>query len=500
MLLSKLLNNIVVGEFPDVEITGITNDSRAVRSGYLFLAYPGEKSDGRNYIKQAIENGAAFVLSDGLLSEVENQGRYSRILDGVGIFSLENLSHIQSEIAARFYDHPSKKMNVIGVTGTNGKTSITHFISQSLSYLQKKSGLIGTVGTGFLPHLDKAALTTPDPILLQKLFFDLHQKGAETVAMEVSSHALAQARVSAVDFDIAVFTQLSRDHLDYHQTMENYGNAKAKLFDFPSLKYAVLNWDDEWGRKIAHRHVKDYPILVYSLNSAEGPKEIPALIAKKIEPSLQGFLVSVSSPWGEGQFHCSLMGRFNISNVLATIAALVANGIDFARALESVASLSTVRGRMQSIQKENSPVVVVDYSHTPDALMKALEALREHCAGKLYCVFGCGGDRDSGKRVSMGEIAEKYADFCIITNDNPRSEDPQQIAEAILQGFHQRNKVKLILDRSDAIQFAIDNAKEGDMILLAGKGHEEYQIIGSQTRPFSDIEEARKGLEKKVQA
>lgn len=501
MKLSQLLSEYVSELLPNVDIIGLTNDSRAVRAGYLFLAYPGEKSDGRDFISQAIDNGAAAIVYDPIISSVDRGMTLRELKAAIGLpfFSVENLAHIQSDMAARFYDYPSTKMPVIGVTGTNGKTSITHFLVQCFQVLNEKSALIGTIGTGFLPNLDKANLTTPDPILLQRLFYDLYKRGAKRVAMEVSSHALAQGRVSAVNFDIGVFTQLSRDHLDYHLTMENYGNSKAKLFAFP-LKYAVINADDEWGKILIHRHQGDYPILVYTLKEETFPSGIQVLRAKKIETVSDGFLVDVDSPWGEGQFHCALMGRFNVSNVLAVLGALIASGIEFSRALASLSQISAVRGRMQMLRQNGAPTVVVDYSHTPDALMKALQALREHCVGKLWCVFGCGGDRDPGKRPQMGEIAGNFADFSIITTDNARSEDPEQIAQQILQGVLNKKTSKIILDRAEAIRFAIDNADKGDMILIAGKGHEEYQIIGEKTHPFSDIEEASLALQNKVHA
>lgn len=499
MQLTQLLSGFISKPFLDVNITGLANDSRAVRPGYLFLAYPGEKSDGRDFIPDAIENGASAILyealSDGGAPFKEKGGRKE-----VLFLPIENLTHIQSEIAARFYDYPSKKLQVIGVTGTNGKTSITHFLAQCFEALEQKCALIGTIGTGFLPNLDKASLTTPDPILLQQLFFDLHQKGAEHVAMEVSSHALEQGRVGAVNFDIAVFTQLSRDHLDYHLTMDNYGNSKAKLFAFPHLQYAVLNWDDEWGQKIALKHLNDYPIIIYTTKNDPLPSNLKVLRATDIETVSDGFLVRVQSPWGEGQFHCRLVGRFNVSNLLAVLGALIASGIEFSRALACLNRVSAVRGRMQILPSENAPTVVVDYSHTPDALMKGLQALREHCDGRLWCVFGCGGDRDPGKRPQMGEIAGNFADFSIITTDNSRSEDPEAIAQQILQGVANKKTSKIILDRAEAIRFAIDNANKGDMILIAGKGHEDYQIIGEKTYPFSDVEEARLALQNKVQA
>jgi UDP-N-acetylmuramoyl-L-alanyl-D-glutamate--2,6-diaminopimelate ligase len=492
MQLSTLLTGIISFSSPEVEVSGITNDSRGVCPGFLFLAYPGEKTDGRDYVSQAILQGAVAVLYE------ENSGFSAP--SHVPCFALKDLSHIQSEIAARFYDHSSQKMNMIGVTGTNGKTSITHFIAECFGYFQKKCAVIGTIGCGFLPNLGKATLTTPDPVQLQKMFYDLHEQGADYVAMEVSSHALEQGRVAAVDFDVAVFTQLSRDHLDYHGTMENYARAKAKLFAFPNLKYGVINWDDPLGKKMALAHQRDYSILLYAVADRHIPEGIPALVAHDIEVVPHGFLVTVQSPWGEGQFLCTLMGRFNISNVLAALGALIASGIDFVSALASLNEVRPVAGRMQVIRVENGPTAVVDYSHTPDALAKALQALREHCRGKLYCVFGCGGDRDPGKRPKMGQIAEKYADFSIVTNDNPRTEDPEQIAQAILNGMSQKNKLKLLLDRREAIQFAIDNAHQDDMILFAGKGHENYQVIGTQTLPFDEVMEVRLALKNKVQA
>ncbi len=452
-----------------VDISHITNNSREVTQNTLFLAYPGEKADGRKYISDAIANGAVAIAYEPQDFTQENKA--------VPCIPIKNLKTKQSIIAARFYGFPSAKIPVIGVTGTNGKTSITHFIAQSLG----KCGVIGTVGYGFLSHLIKTANTTPDGLQLQAMFAELVDQGAQSIAMEVSSHALSQRRVNDVQFHTAVFTNLTQDHLDYHHTMENYRDAKALLFQQPGLKNAVINIDDDAGIYFAQKYKNKLNVITYSTYNKNAD-----IYLEKCIPNSHGFQLSVKTPWGNGDFYLPLIGEFNIANALATLGVLGILEISFKKIVKQLSQLKTVSGRMQLFHVDNKPTVIVDYAHTPDALEKALKSVRAHCAGKVICVFGCGGDRDKTKRPKMGAIADQLSDQIIITNDNPRSESPEQIAQDILAGVAHKNKFVVALDREKAIIQAIQFANQADWILLAGKGHETDQIIGDEVLHHSD--------------
>lgn len=471
------------------QVTGLTNDSRAVQPGNIFFAYKGGSVDGREFIQQAIDRGASLVLYESYISSELNEIHSDK---NIPVIPIKNLQAIQSEIAAEFYEFPSRDMTMIGVTGTNGKTSITHFIAQACT---EKTGVIGTLGYGFLGNLKKTSLTTPDPLQLQKNIFDLKQAGAKVIAMETSSHALHQHRVDAVEFDIAIYTQLSRDHLDYHQTMENYAAAKELLFQFHSIKHAVINSDDLWGRQFIERYKNQFNVIAYSTRE---PIFKQTLLAKKITPQQKGFLIEVESPYGNGAFETEVMGRFNVSNLLAVLGALLSMKMSFNDALKQLAKCKTVSGRMQAFEGADAPVVVVDYAHTPDALQKALESLRDHCTGQLWCVFGCGGDRDRGKRSEMAVVAEANADRIIVTNDNPRTELPEQILNDICLGFKNPSAIQVELDRAKAIALAVQSAGNNDIVLIAGKGHEDYQIIGNKTISFSDSREVQRQLDEIV--
>jgi UDP-N-acetylmuramoyl-L-alanyl-D-glutamate--2,6-diaminopimelate ligase len=486
MLLNKLLENIIkIKPEDDREITGLVLDSRLVKPGDLFLAYPGGTSDGRNYINVALENGASAIIC-------EAEGFKLQQAIPVPLIKISKLQKKVTYIAAEFYQHPTSKMQVIGVTGTNGKTSTTQFIASALSTQNLPCGVIGTMGAGFPNKLQYGSHTTPDPITLQKLMFDFHNQGAKAVAMEVSSHGLEQGRVAGVDFAIAVFTNLTRDHLDYHGSMANYGKAKQRLFQHPNLRYAVINADDDFGYKLITDFADHLPIIAYSANGIK--TKVPSVMANNLQLHANGFSVEITSPWGEGTLNSSLFGRFNVSNLLAVLAVLGIMGISFSKILASLAELTTVPGRMQVLGGGDKPLVIVDFAHTPDALEKVLLALREHSHGKIWCVFGCGGDRDRGKRPLMGKIAERFSDHVIITDDNPRTEDSQQIVDDILQGLLCPWAVEVEHDRHVAISHAIECTAVGDVVLIAGKGHEPYQIIGKEKIPFSDVEEVTKVL------
>ncbi len=470
MQLNTLLNS---SSYPEIEITGLTLDSRHVKPGDLFFAFQGMAFDGRKFIPEALQKGAAAILTD-------DTKKYSS-----PIFSIENLSQKIGEIASRFFHEPSREMKVIGVTGTNGKTSCTHFLASSLSKLNHPCGIIGTLGNGLYGKLAETNLTTPDGITLQKLLADFLKQNAKHVAMEVSSHSLDQGRVNGIEFSIGIFTNLTRDHLDYHGSMENYGSAKRKLFEFSSLKSAVINADDAFGKKLIENFSDKKNIYAYSLKKSAALKNVSLIYADEIQSRNAGTYFKIFSPWGSGECFLPLIGNFNISNALAVFTTLCLLEIPFEKNLELISQLNSVPGRMQTWGGDSHPLVVVDYAHTPDALEKVLIALKEHTEGKVYCVFGCGGDRDKGKRPMMASIAEKYADFIIVTDDNPRHENPEAIVKDLQQGF---SRIKPLVEhnREKAIQTAIKNASKKDCILIAGKGAEAYQIVGDEKRAFSD--------------
>jgi UDP-N-acetylmuramoyl-L-alanyl-D-glutamate--2,6-diaminopimelate ligase len=383
-------------------------------------------------------------------------------------------------------------MRVIGVTGTNGKTSTVQLLAQALESLGHRTATIGTLGAGLHGQLREGERTTPDAIAVQRLMAEFLGNGATHVAMEVSSHALEQGRVAAMDFAVAAFTNLTRDHLDYHGNMEAYGAAKAKLFAWPDLEAAVINTDDEFGRKLVNKLAPDVKAL--RLSSAG---DVSAdIAATDIVTSAEGVAFHLRTPWGSRVLRSRLLGRFNVANLLTVIACLGAIGESFDRIVDAVEALEPVNGRMNRIGGvEGLPLVVVDYAHTPDALEQAITALRAHCAAKLICVFGCGGERDAGKRPQMGDIAERLADIAIVTDDNPRGEDGDAIVSQILAGMKQPQYATVLRDREAAIRAALGMARPGDVVLIAGKGHETYQEGATGKRAFDDMAVARAALE-----
>ncbi len=465
-------------ELPEINVTGLALDSRAVSPGNLFVATKGAHFDAHDFIQDAIKNGAVGVLSETAFSA------------SVPVIVVPQLTQHLGEIASRFYDNPSAKMDIIGVTGTNGKTSCTHFIAQALAQAGQRCGVIGTLGSGLWPNLVSSSYTTPDAIACHKTLAELFNAGAQKIAMEVSSHGLDQHRIAGVEFDTAIFTNLSRDHLDYHLNMENYAKAKAKLFSWPGLKHAIINIDDVVGEDLAAAHINDYPIYTYSI-SGKTLAGAQSVLASKIHLNGRDMSAHVVTPWGEGTLRADLLGKFNLSNCLAVITTLCIYGISLENALAYLKNVQHVPGRMHAFGGGKLPLVVVDFAHTPDALEQALRALREHTRGKLWCVFGCGGNRDSGKRPIMGQVAERFSDQIVITSDNPRDEDPQAIVNQIKEGLLCAWAAEIELDRSAAIAHAIDCAQAGDVVLVAGKGHEAYQIVGPEKIPFNDIEQVQ---------
>ncbi len=457
------------------KVTGIQYDSRLVQPGYLFIAVPGEKSDGRQYIQNALNKGASVVL-------YESRGieKFELPETGIPLIPVDDLITKQGRIAAEFFGNPSSNLNVIGVTGTNGKTSITYFLAQCL----ENSAVIGTTGYGTLGALKKLNYTTPMAVDVQRMLAEFLNEKCQVVAMEVSSHGLEQHRIEGVEFNTAVFTNLTRDHLDYHGDMYAYAEAKKKLFRRPSLKYAVINLDDPVGRDIAQEISAKVQVLGYSLNAHSGAQ----VYLHTITCLSEGFLCDISMPSGRATIKLPLLGRFNVANALAVIGVLSCLELSSAEITQRVSSLHCPPGRMEIFHRPPWATVIVDFAHTPDALEKALVAVREHCSGRLYCVFGCGGDRDVGKRPMMGKIASELSDEVIITNDNPRHEDPSHIADQIMAGISKGASCSVILDRRTAIIAALKKARSDDVILIAGKGHENFQIIGDTLLHFNDSE------------
>lgn len=494
-LLSEILK---VHQQWDCEVSGLTIDSREVKPGYLFLAYPGGSSDGRDYITQAIECGAVAVLAE---SRDEKSSVVAQEINGnnIPIFSVPHLKQQVGQLAAKFYHYPAKNMSVIGVTGTNGKTSCCHYLTQALEKLHTPAAAIGTLGWGSSEQLQvaKTMLTTVDPVTLQQRLKILNQQQIQTLALEASSHGLAQYRLNGINIDLALFTNLTQDHLDYHRDMADYAAAKERLFQRDEIKQAVINLDDNFGRRLIEKYKKKYSIVAYSCHLQDSDSiDVPLVYAKSVKMTAKGLNMTVVTPWGEGRFSTSLLGRFTVHNLLAVIASLGTLGYPLADILAVMPKLQVVPGRMQSLGGHGKqPLVVVDYAHTPDALEQALSALREHCQGRLWCVFGCGGDRDQSKRPLMGQIAERYSDHLIITDDNPRGEESERIADDIIRGLLCPWAVVVEHDRHVAIAQAVIAADPTDTILIAGKGHEKYQLIRDRKMPFDDVEQAKMVLQ-----
>ena len=461
----------------------LVNDSRIVTTGDIFCAIVGHAQDGRSYIDKAITQGAKLVLAD--CESPENHGVISEIANA-SVISFYQLNLQLFNLAKAYYQNPQANMAMIGITGTNGKTTTSQLIAQMLSSYNKPCAVIGTNGAGKVNQLKPVENTTPSATELHQLFYRFHQEGLNHVAMEVSSHALVQNRVTGDLFDIAVFTNLSRDHLDYHGTMVDYAQAKKALFTGSNKQTAVLNYDDE---QVQRWLLLDLPTGISAINSwLYGQNEAllkceKFVCAQHIKHHHQGVTFTLMSHLGEIVIESPLLGHFNIENLLAAISVLLIEGATLDIVANLAKQVKAVAGRMEVTAAHDLPTAVVDYAHTPDALEKALQACRQHCQGELYVVFGCGGDRDKGKRPLMAQAAQHYADYIVITNDNPRSENPEQIVEDILSGFtgeiekKYSDKVSVKLDREQAVLATLKQASVQDIVLLAGKGHEDYVIL-----------------------
>jgi len=503
--LKTLLRGIVETEI-DCEIHSLQLNSQMVNPGSLFFACDGSQVHGIKFAPQAVKNGAAAILWE-VDAAVDLHAKPEVTADiGIPVVRVKNLSQFIGLIAERFYAYPSRGLETIGVTGTNGKTSCSHFLAQCLTTDGNKCGLIGTLGYGVYGDLQISTHTTPDAITLHYLFDDIRLQGAKRLVMEVSSHGLSQGRVAGVEFDLAIFTNLSRDHLDYHADMDEYFKTKSRLFEGESLKYAVINVDDAFGRRLVDNHAGSSRLLCYGLEKGlekgldqglgKGLGDIPGncdsfVQGKELSYSAQGIRFKVDTSWGSANIRTSLLGEFNVSNLLAVLGALLLMDVPLPKAIEQIEKCKTIPGRMEKVDSDAElPTVVVDYAHTPDALEKALNALAVHKSkdsektSKLWCVFGCGGDRDMGKRAEMGRIVERFSDKVIITNDNPRTEDAQHIIADILKGIEDVDSILIEPDRVKAIANAVAMATADDIILLAGKGHESYQIVDGEKRAY----------------
>jgi UDP-N-acetylmuramoyl-L-alanyl-D-glutamate--2,6-diaminopimelate ligase len=479
-------------------IKRLTTDSRMIRRGDTFMAYPGEARDGREHIPQAIAKGAASVLWES--RDFSWDPSWSAANLGV-----RNLRMQAGEIASHVYGRPSDRLWVVGVTGTNGKTSCSQWIAQSLTRCGRKCAIVGTLGSGFPGYLKPSINTTPDPAWLQAELSHFLRRGAYGVSMEVSSHGLAQHRVSGIEFDVALLTNVTRDHLDYHGTMRSYRAAKARLFKWPSLKHAVLNLDDKFGAELAASIPRrNLNVIGYGFgrSAPSRRRRLARVQGGNLRVGTGGLSFDVSSPWGEASLESRLIGRFNANNLLGVLAVLLASDVSLEDAVNALQRVHAVPGRVEHYGGGRRPLVVIDYAHTPDALEKILLALRELIASReprrgsrgsrLICVFGCGGERDRGKRPLMGSMATRLADSVIITSDNPRGEDAMAIIADILEGVEA--ECAIVPDRGQAIRQAIAMAQREDVVLIAGKGHERYQEIGGVRHPFSDAAKARVAL------
>lgn len=490
MKLSELLYHLYdTPIYSDVMVTGLSLDSRTIKPGDLFFACARSlNKDVDLFIAEAIEKGAVAILQ-----EVDKKSISVHKKGNVSVFPVHHLDKKVGAMAAQFFGYPSEKLKITGITGTNGKTSISHFIAQALQQQELKCGVVGTLGNGLYGQIKPGPFTTPDAITLQTYLADFLKQHIRYVAMEVSSHGIDQGRINGTKFEVGVFTNLTRDHLDYHGSMEAYGKAKAQFIQSELVKNAVINADDPFGLHLL-KSSKNHSYAYSVQRTPEIPSSTALVFAENISYSLSGVEATIQSPWGSGTIHSKLIGSFNLSNLLATLTSLCLLKVPFEKALKSVSELKPVSGRMQTFGGNAQPLVIVDYAHTPDALEQTLKAIREHCQGRLMCLFGCGGDRDRGKRPLMAKVAEEIADIVMVTDDNPRTEDPAQIVSDIMEGFVKSKKVSVEHDRSKAIVTIIQSAQQGDCVLIAGKGAEEYQLIGEKKIPFSDIEKVREIL------
>ena len=483
-------------DVPATPVSGIASDSRLLQEGFLFLAVQGMSSHGLDYLERARQAGVCAIAWDSSTGT-------EPVDAGVPTFAIDDLAGKLGEIGNRYYDRPSEQLNVIGVTGTNGKTTVAWMIAQAREILGERCAYLGTLGYGVDSVEAAEGMTTPAAIELHGRLAEFVAQGAASAAVEVSSHALSQGRVDGVRFDTAMFTNLTRDHLDYHAGMREYFDSKARLFIDCAPKDRIINVDSEYGAQLAAQCGQD--VVAVSTNLDRAANGRPFVFVRSVAANEQGSDITFTSSWGDGRFTLQLPGDFNVSNAILVLALLLNKGVPLDAASDVMSQVSAPPGRMQRVAVDavdrslqcmatDGPAVFVDYAHTPDALEVALRALRAHCRGKLWCVFGCGGDRDKGKRPQMGLAAERYSDCVVVTTDNPRTEVAQNIVDDIVAGFTRAGELTVIEDRAAAIAWTIDQAADGDVVLVAGKGHENYQDSQGERIAFSDIAVAEKAL------
>lgn len=476
---------LVVGE-KELNFNHLKIDSRALKSGDGFVACVGHKLDGRQFIDSAIEQGAKLILAEAAGFDRDKVSHISE--QSVTLVLVEALNEHLSDIAALLYGNPSENILTIGVTGTNGKSSCVQMLAQALHLIDGCCWTMGTLGCGPFGAQIENENTTADPITIQRELNKAVSYGCANTAMEVSSHGLVQNRVASVKFDFAVFTNLTHEHLDYHKTMDAYGEAKRQLFLGESLKWAIINVDDKFGRKLKKDSAITANKIFLSLKEpTEGADLRQWIWVEDIRLTLKGIRANVFTPWGQGKIKVPLIGRFNLNNILSVVAVLGVKLQNADEVFKIVNQLTSVAGRMQLIREDDKPLIIVDYAHTPDALEQALMATREHCNGKIVTVFGCGGDRDSAKRPLMARVAEKYSNAVIFTDDNPRTETPETIIDDMRAGLKNPDKVTYVSDRKQAIEQAVASVSSLDVVVIAGKGHEGYQIIGTTKHKLSDV-------------
>ena len=483
MTRERLLADLTAGlvDVPaEIAVSDVTLDSRAASPGCLFLACRGRAHHGVRFAAEAVALGARAVLY-----ESGTEGAAPALPSGIFVRAVPHLGRHAGTIAERFFDAPSQHLTIAGITGTNGKTTCAYLLAQALVLTGRRAAYMGTLGFGLPGALSEAALTTADAVNVQRQLAQLRALGAECVAMEVSSHALDQGRVTAVRFHTAVFTQLTRDHLDYHGTMAEYAAAKARLFSWTTLAARVINIDDALGRELA-RH-SAHARLIVTTRQALAAEQLGAasfVRAARVVARPSGLTLAIESSWGACELDVPLLGDFNADNVLTVLAVLLGWDVPLAAAAAALARAPAPPGRMEPFG--SGPHALVDFAHTPDALAQALQAARAHCRGRLWVVFGCGGNRDAGKRPLMGEIAARLADEVVLTDDNPRGENPQAIINDIRRGIAADRALVIEHDRAQAIRSTLARAAPADLVLIAGKGHEAYQIYGRERRAFRD--------------
>lgn len=490
MILHDLLKDIgekrVTGD-QNIEIKGITVDSNKVEKNFMFIAIKGTNTDGHKYIQSAISNGANAIMFEDNFSQEDNN---------ISLVEVENTRKALPKIASNFYSNPTKRINLVGITGTNGKTTISYILEQIWKEQGVNSGIIGTIENRFKNKIYPANLTTPDPIGLNSLIHEMKDDGVTHIAMEVSSHALDLSRVDSCDFDVAIFSNLTQDHLDYHKTLDNYFNAKKKLFievlkdSKKENKYSIINIDDEYGKKLSEEI--EGKVITYSTIDKNAD-----IYADNVKISNDNITADVLTIFGNLKLKSNLIGKHNLYNLLAATGGALSLNCDIKTVENALNKVDYIPGRLEKITNSLGLNVFVDYAHTPDALKNVIFSIRSVYKGKLITVFGCGGDRDKKKRPLMGSIAEEFSDLVVVTSDNPRTENPELIIEDIKEGFKSKSELTEFVNREKAIEYAINTAKKDDTILIAGKGHEDYQILGKEKIFFDDRLIAKKYLELK---